>query len=79
VSIMSRGAGQPRKPAPVTAAPLPEAIGDEPCDRCGALARHRVAVVFSRDGMPRLGELLFCAHHYQRYDIALIVAGARPA
>jgi hypothetical protein len=71
---MNRMAGQPRKPPPVTAAPLPEVIPDEPCDRCGAPARHRVRVVYRSGGLPHRGQLLFCGHHFQVHEPALLVS-----
>jgi hypothetical protein len=78
VGITNRPAGVPRGVPPVTAAPLPEAIGDEPCDHCGAPARHRVGVVFTTvHGTRRLGELLFCEHHFAGHLPALIAKGWR--
>lgn len=39
------------------------------CDRCGARARVQVS-------LPGGGELLFCAHHGRRYELALVEHGA---
>lgn len=76
MTLMSRNAGEPRRPAPVTAAPLPEAIGDEQCDRCSALARHRVHVkIRMEQGTFQLGHLMFCAHHYDLYLPTMIAMG----
>lgn len=77
MSLMSRPAGEPRRPAPVHAAPLPEAIPGEPCDRCGCPARHHVFVPFrrGRHGRPELGELYFCLHHYDRVFPGLLARG----
>jgi hypothetical protein len=80
MGIMNRPAGMPRKPMPRTAAPLPEAIGDELCDHCGAAARHQVRVVYTTvHGTRRLGELLFCEHHYCGHLPSLIAQGLRAA
>jgi len=43
----------------VTLAMLTELTGADRCDRCGAQAFYRVTLTS--------GELLFCAHHGQRY------------
>jgi hypothetical protein len=39
------------------------------CDRCRARARVQVV-------LPSGGELVFCAHHGRRYEVALIGSGA---
>jgi hypothetical protein len=47
--------------------PAIESIGQEPCDRCGRDAKHRVLVPFTREGRRRLGELALCVIHYGHY------------
>lgn len=75
MSVMSRPPGEPRNTPTVTAAPLPEVIPAEYCDRCGAPSRHRVLVQFLLSGIPRLGPLTFCTHHYEEHRAALVAAG----
>ena len=75
MSVMSRPPGEPRNTPPVTGAPPAEAIPAEYCDRCGALSRHRVLVQFLDGGVPRLGPLTFCSHHYEAHQAALAAAG----
>lgn len=73
MSLISRPAGVPRWPSP-----LPEAIEDEMCDHCGAAARRQVGVAYTTvHGTRRLGELLFCEHHYARHLPSLITRGLR--
>jgi hypothetical protein len=54
--------GRRRKPDEV--APLTKA---DRCDRCGAEGAIRLV----KDGL----DLVFCAHHYRKHDIALSFAG----
>jgi hypothetical protein len=77
VRIVGRKAGEPRRLPPVTAAPLPEAIPDEPCDRCGAPARHLVRVSYRQPphGTWKRGRLMFCEHHYREHETDLLVCG----
>lgn len=80
---MSRAAGEPyfsRRSRSPQAGPLPEAIGEELCDYCGALARVRVPVAYTTvRGYRRLGELLFCKHHFEEHRPALVTQGLRVA
>jgi len=77
MSIMSRPAGEPRNRPTAGAAPVPEVIAGEHCDRCGCPARHHVYVPFrlGRHGRRQLGELYFCLHHYDRALPGLIAGG----
>lgn len=78
MSMMSRQPGKPRNMPPATAAPLAEEIPDEKCDRCGAIARHLVPVVIAvahGTGTRKLGELVFCQHHFEGCLPALIASG----
>lgn len=47
----------------------PTLTAHDHCDRCGARARVQVS-------LPCGGELLFCAHHGRRYEVALVEHGA---
>jgi hypothetical protein len=75
MSVMSRPPGEPRKPPPVTAAPLHPVIAGETCDRGDAPPRHRVLIPYGRDGYAAHRELLFCSHHYARHEAAIAAAG----
>lgn len=78
--MMSRPAGDPAGRPSASSAPLSEAIPDELCDHCGGLARHRVSVAYTTvHGVRRLGELMFCTHHYERHLPSLVAQGLRAA
>jgi hypothetical protein len=77
MGIMSRPPGDPRNRPPVTAAPLPELIPGEQCDRCGAAPRYRVKVPGEYAGFTAHRDLLFCAHHYRQHESAIAAAGYR--
>ena len=56
--------------APAIALPTrPTLTAFDRCDRCGARAGVQVL-------LPSGGELVFCAHHGRRYEVALIEQGA---
>lgn len=68
-----------RRPFPAVTVLLPEALPDEVCDRCGALACHTVFVWFTAGGGRRAGQLSFCARHYKENKAAFLAAGTREA
>lgn len=47
------------------------------CDRCGAQAFVRVHSIqtFTEDDKLIMGDLLFCGHHFTKYEDALVTAG----
>jgi hypothetical protein len=78
MGIMSRPPGQPAHTPPVSAAPLPPVIPGETCDRCGAAPRHRVYIPYTHEsGYTASRQLLFCQHHFDKYQVAIAAAGYR--